>query len=173
MSYYPSSTADTGGLTHARTLHYTVTGSMAHRCKCISKWSHWNLGENINHYFISTSFKLELTRNPCNNLQAIIYSTTRSKASQNESYPQVRLIQHNITRNSLEPYDLVSETAYVFLNKVNQNMDLHPSTSSTAVWAKVHLMASSELWVLSSLQTALLQRASRARWRESPFQPKT
>lgn len=56
---------------------------------------------------------------------------------------------------------------------MGRNIDSHPSTFSTAVCGSVHLIASSELCVLSSLHTALLQRALRALWRLSPFQPKT
>lgn len=59
------------------------------------------------------------------------------------------------------------------LQSQRERYNSHPSTFSTAVCGRVHLIASSELCVLSSLHTALLQRALSALWRLSPFQPKT
>lgn len=49
--------------------------------------------------------------------------------------------------------------------------NLHPSTFSGTYCGTVHRIASSDVCVLSSLQTAFPQRALRARWSESPFHP--
>ena len=49
--------------------------------------------------------------------------------------------------------------------------NLQPSTFSAMFCGSVHLIASSEVCVRNSLHTALPQRASRARWSESPFHP--
>ena len=52
-------------------------------------------------------------------------------------------------------------------------LDLHPSTSSSTTGGIVHSIAFSEVCISSTSHRESLQRASRARWSESSFQPKT
>ena len=66
--------------------------------------------------------------------------------------------------NILKPYSKVSIDV-----PHPPGLNLHPSTSSLMFCGRVQRWASSELCVLSWLHTALEQRWSSARWRESSF----